>query len=92
MHCSPAAAADGAPRAAPPPAERADPTTELRRRCHDLLIAPLGLVDGEPLLRVPDQDLYALPFAAPIPMPGENLRAQTRRPPHFRANKPRRPQ
>ena len=36
----------------------------LLRRCHDLLIAPLELTAGEPLLLVPDQDLYALPFAA----------------------------
>ena len=38
--------------------------TSLLRRCHELLITPLELFDGEPLLIVPDQDLYGLPFAA----------------------------
>ena len=41
-----------------------DPLDILLGRCHELLIAPLGLVDGEPLLIIPDRDLYALPFAA----------------------------
>ena len=51
----------------------ADPTTELLRRCHELLITPLGLVDGEPLLLVPDRDLYALPFAALLDADGKHL-------------------
>ena len=49
---------------APTPATPTDPTTELLRRCHELLIAPLGLVDGERLLLVPGRDLFALPFSA----------------------------
>ena len=50
-----------------------DQVTELLRRCHDLLIRPLGLVDGEPLLLVPDGDLYALPFSALIDENGKHL-------------------
>ena len=49
------------------------PTTELLRRCHELLIAPLGLLDGEPLLLVPDRDLFALPFAALLSPEGKHL-------------------
>ena len=64
---------DDATIASPTPARPADPTTELLRRCHELLIAPLGLVDGEPLLLVPDRDLYALPFAALIDADGKHL-------------------
>ena len=48
-------------------------TTELLRRCHELLIAPLGLVDGESLLLVPDRDLFALPFAALLSPDGTHL-------------------
>ena len=42
----------------------------LLSRCHELLIKPLGLVDGEPLLIIPDRDLYALPFAAMLDSEG----------------------
>ena len=45
----------------------------LLSRCHELLIKPLGLVDGEPLLIIPDRDLYALPFAAMVDSEGKYL-------------------
>ena len=64
---------DDATTAAPTPARPADPVTELLRRCHELLIAPLSLVDGEPLLLVPDRDLYALPFSALVDADGRHL-------------------
>ena len=45
----------------------------LLSRCHELLIKPLSLVDGEPLLIIPDRDLYALPFAAMVDSEGKYL-------------------
>ena len=61
--------------AAPAPATSpADRTIEqLLRCCHELLIAPLGLVAPEQLLLVPDRDLYALPFAALVDANGRHL-------------------
>ena len=50
--------------------------TSLRKllsRCHDMLISPLGLVDDEALLIIPDRDLYALPFAALLDSNGKHL-------------------
>ena len=46
---------------------------DLLRRCHELLIAPLELACGEPLLLIPDSDLYALPFAALLSADGKHL-------------------
>ena len=54
-----------------PPA--ANDLAALLSRCHELLIKPLGLVDGEPLLIIPDRDLYALPFAAMVDSEGKYL-------------------
>ncbi|EOD39971.1 hypothetical protein EMIHUDRAFT_69905, partial [Emiliania huxleyi CCMP1516] len=42
-------------------------------RCYKLLIAPLGLSAGEPLLIIPDRDLFALPFAALLDSDGKHL-------------------
>ena len=42
-------------------------------RCYELLIAPLGLSAVEPLLIVPDRDLFALPFAALLDSDGKHL-------------------
>ena len=50
-----------------------DSLTDLLRRGYDMLIAPLGLTDGEPLLLVPDGDLYAMPFAALLAPNGKHL-------------------
>jgi len=64
----------GTPAPAATPATSNDgPLVQLLRRCHELLIAPLGLAEGEPLLLVPDRDLYALPFAALIDADGRHL-------------------
>ena len=41
--------------------------------CYKLLIAPLGLSAGEPLLIIPDRDLLALPFAALLDSNGKHL-------------------
>ena len=38
--------------------------TALLQRCYELLVAPLRLTPGQPLLLVPDSELFALPFAA----------------------------
>lgn len=50
-----------------------DPVHALLRRCYDLLITPLSLAEGKPLLIIPDRDLYALPFAALIDADGKYL-------------------
>ena len=50
-----------------------EPLRALLRHCYELLIAPLGLVDREALLLVPDRDLYALPFAALLDPDGKHL-------------------
>ena len=65
-------ATGGAAEEQPAAEDAYDPTTNLRHY-HDLLIAPLGLADGEPLLLVPDRDLYTLPFAALLDADGKHL-------------------
>merc|ERR1719359_2322764 len=45
-------------------AAKADPLADLLRQCHDLLIAPVAAHLEERLIIVPDQQLFALPFAA----------------------------
>ena len=67
---------DSEPQGAVPPAgPPADGETidVLLRRCHELLITPLNLSDNEPLLLIPDHDLYALPFAALCDVDGRHL-------------------
>ena len=57
--------AEAGPGAEPmsPSASTASATASLQR-CYQLLITPLRLTPGQPLLLVPDRDLYDLPFAA----------------------------
>ena len=52
-----------------------DPTSKLLRRCHDTFIAPLAqaVASERRLIVVPDQELYALPFAALLDADGKYL-------------------
>ena len=53
---------------------RPDDTLEsLLRRCHELLIAPVATHLEERLIVVPDQQLFALPFAALCDADGRSL-------------------
>ena len=54
-------------------ARRTSSLDGLLQRCHEILITPLGLADGESLLLLPDRDLYALPFAAMLDANGKYL-------------------
>lgn len=51
------------------------PTNKLLRRCHDTFIAPLEqeVASERRLVIVPDQELYALPFAALLDADGKHL-------------------
>ena len=52
-----------------------DPTSKLLRRCHNTFIAPLAqaVASERRLIVVPDQELYALPFAALLDADGKYL-------------------
>jgi len=52
-----------------------DPSSKLLRRCHDTFIAPLAqaVASERRLIIVPDQELYALPFAALLDADGKYL-------------------
>ena len=52
-----------------------DATSKLLRRCHDTFIAPLAqeVASERRLIIVPDQELYALPFAALLDADGKYL-------------------
>ena len=51
----------------------ADAPESLLRRCHELLIAPVATHLEERLIVVPDQQLFALPFAALCDADGRSL-------------------
>ncbi len=54
---------EGGPRRDSPMKQHEAPFAELARRCHDVLIAPVAAHLEERLVVVPDQQLFALPFA-----------------------------
>ena len=72
-------------------AERGEDTGHAQRGTTDALPRPLRRPPSS-ITRALVRALPALLIAPPIPMPGENLRTHTRRPPHFRAQSPRKPQ
>ncbi|HET6949267.1 MAG TPA: CHAT domain-containing protein, partial [Acidimicrobiales bacterium] len=59
-----AVAATGRPRSAPPVAALMADVDEAARRVDDLLLGPLGLAPGQPVVVVPTHPLHQLPWGA----------------------------